>query len=663
MCGIAGIRHFGGRPVDRTSLAAMGEVLRHRGPDASGLWVEGPIGLAHRRLAIIDLQHSQQPMHSADRRWSLVFNGEIFNYQELRRSLDYPFRTDGDTETVLAGVAAHGLSFINRLVGQFALALVDRATGSTYLVRDRLGVLPLYYYLDGDRLAFGSEIKAVLAGLPHRPGPDLASLDDYLAARSVPAPHTLFEGVRKLPAAHYARVDATGRLSLVRYWSVPEEGEHEEGGAGRWTPGTVVDAVEDAVGAAVRSAMVADVPVGAYLSGGVDSSLIAATVRRLFPDHELHTFAAGFDDPRTDELPWAQRVSQHVGSTHHEVTVRADDFLDLWSMLTWHRDGPVSQPADIAVFRLAQAAREQVRVVLSGEGGDELFAGYPKHRAARLTDLLARAPGGVRAALVGAIEPHLGGRWARPRIALRVLGEPTSQDRNLAWFAPFTGAERRRLLRDLPRRPDRRGPIGRGWHDLDGHGVDPVRSMLVDDLGSWLPDNLLERGDRMSMAASLELRPPLLDHRLVELAFRLPSEFKVREGTTKWALKEVARRVLPDEVVDRRKAGFRVPLDAWFRSGLRAAVHDRLTGPSSFVAETLDRDAVRSLVTRHESGRFNEEARLFTLLSLEVWHETFFAQSTAAPGGSTEVSLATASCCPAPSVGPAPDAPGPETGR
>lgn len=623
MCGIAGIRHFGGQPVDRRRLGAMAQVLRHRGPDDLGLWVDGPTGLAHRRLSIIDLERSHQPMHSADGRWTLVFNGEILNYQELRRTLDYPFRTGGDTETILAGVAAHGPAFVTRLVGQFAMALVDRDTGSTFLVRDRLGVLPLYYHLDGDRLVLGSEVKAVLAGLARRPAPDLASLDSYLAARSVPAPHTMFEGVRKLPAAHYAEIDATGHLRLVRYWSVPTEDP-----ARRWTPTGVVDAVDDAVGAAVRSAMVADVPVGAYLSGGLDSSLIAATARRLFPDQRLHTFAAGFGDARDDELPWARRVSEHIGSTHHEVAVRPEDLVDLWPTLTWHRDGPVSQPADIAVFRLAQAAREQVVVILSGEGGDELFGGYPKHRAARATALLSRAPAGARAVLSQGLERHLGGeRWARPRVALRVLGERTPSERNRAWFAPFTAAERRRLLGDLARHTPPPAP-----REEPGSAGDPVRSMLVDDLASWLPDNLLERGDRMSMAASLELRPPLLDHRLVELAFRLPSSYKVRGGTTKWALKEVARRVLPDAVVDRRKVGFRVPLDAWFRTGLRDAVRDRLLDPSSFVAEVLDRDLVRSLVERHEGGRFNEESRIFTLMSLEVWHETFFGQHALGPG-------------------------------
>lgn len=611
MCGIAGIRNFSGDPVSPDLLARMATTLAHRGPDDDGTWSAGAIGLAHRRLSVIDLDGSRQPMQSADGRWVIAFNGEIFNYRRLREDLSYPFRTGGDTETILAGIATHGIDFVDRLVGQFAFALVDLQTDTVHLVRDRLGVLPLYYSLDRDRLVFGSEIKAVIAGMVHQPGVDLASLDAYLGARSVPAPHTLFEGIHKLPPAHRAEISAAGEFRVTRYWSLPAQDPPDA-----WTAAEVVDAVDRAVTTAVDDAMVADVPVGAYLSGGVDSSLIVSTATRLHPGRPLHTFAAGFGDPRDDELPWARRVSEHIGTRHHEVGVDARDFEDLWPMLTWYRDAPVSQPADIAVFRLAQAAREVVTVVLSGEGGDELFAGYPKHAVARTASLLARAPLRLRQPLVRTVEPRLPRQLARHRIALRVLAEGDTAEQHHAWFAPFSSDERHRLVAGLPRRATT-------THLLDTPR-DPLQGMLRTDLSWWLPDNLLERGDRMSMAASLELRPPLLDHRLVELAFRLPSDYKVRRGVTKWALKEVARRTLPDEVVDRRKVGFRVPLDAWFRGGLRESMHDRLTGTGSFVASVLDRDAITSLLARHDSGRFNEESRIFTLMSLEVWHETFF---------------------------------------
>lgn len=614
MCGIAGIRNFSGEPVPDTPLQAMGSCLAHRGPDDSSTWHGDGVGLAHRRLSVIDLDGSHQPMHSADGRWTLTFNGEIYNYRELRRALSYPFSTSGDTETILAGIATRGLSFVDRLVGQFAFAALDRLNGEVHLVRDRLGVLPLYYYLDHERLIFASEIKAVIAGLKVRPAVDMSGLGEYLGAGSVPAPHTLFEGIAKLPAAHRAVIGAGGGLCQVRYWSPPEPDPSRD-----WTPGLAVDAVDECVTEAVRAAMVADVPVGAYLSGGLDSSLIVAKAAGLSTADELHTFAAGFGDSRHDELPWARRVSQHLGTSHHEVQVRSTDFAELWSALTWHRDAPVSQPADIAVFRLAEAAREVVTVVLSGEGGDELFAGYPKHQAARAVSLLSRVPASLRAAVGRSVETRLPARFARHRIAVRVLTERTTQDRHRGWFAPFTTQERQLLL---PKHPSRESPSRSRRDDRD-----PLRAMLLEDLRSWLPDNLLERGDRMSMAASLELRPPLLDHRLVELAFRLPSEFKVRKGTTKWVLKEVARRTLPDEIVDRRKVGFQVPLDAWFRDGLRDMVRDQLTGPQSFVAQTFDRSAVLNLLERHESGRFNEQARIFTLMSLEVWHETFYRSS------------------------------------
>ncbi|MDH6238269.1 asparagine synthase (glutamine-hydrolyzing) [Cryobacterium sp. CG_9.6] len=606
-----GIQHFDGTAVEATVLGTMTRCLAHRGPDGHGFWHSGGVGFAHTRLSIIDLAGSKQPMHSVDARWVLTFNGEIFNYRQLRAGLRYPFHTDGDTEVILAGVSQHGIGWIDNLIGQFAFALHDTFTGTTHLVRDRLGVLPLYYSHTSRQLLFASEIKALLTVLPQAPGVDMLSIDSYLAARSVPSPHTLFEGVSKLPPAHRAEVTREGKITIIRYWQPPAADPRS-----RWPDPAAIDAVDQAVTEAVDASLVADVPVGAYLSGGVDSSLIVAKIAALRPQHRVQTFAAGFGDARTDELPWARRVSEHVGTDHHEVNVDASDFETLWPQLTWHRDSPISEPADIAVYRLAQTARQSVSVVLSGEGGDELFAGYPKYRAARAVATASLLPFALRSKVIDSIEGHLPVRLARARIALRAAGAVSRDEQYRTWFAPFTSAERTGLLRGIPTRAPAR--------DVTTSGSDTIRNMLLTDLDGWLPDNLLERGDRMSMAASLELRPPLLDHRLVELAFRLPSSVKVRNGTTKWVLKEVARRYLPTEVVDRRKVGFRVPLDQWFRTGLRDSMWDRLTGKDSFVAQTFDQTAVRDLLKRHESGRFSEENRIWTLMCLEVWHETFF---------------------------------------
>ncbi|WP_107704619.1 asparagine synthase (glutamine-hydrolyzing) [Nocardioides allogilvus] len=612
MCGIAGIRRFDDNAVSEDTLRAMATVLHHRGPDESATWRGDGVGLAHTRLSIIDLAGSHQPMTSPDGRWVLVFNGEIFNYQELRLTLDYPFTTHGDTEVVLAGLTVVGPAFVERLRGQFAYAAFDTRTGETHLARDRLGVLPLHYSLDHRALVFGSEIKALhAAGVPRRVDED--SLDAYLTARAVPAPYTLFAGVRKLPPGHRARVSRTGELQVERYWAPPPSDPGH-----LWTPQSAVDAVDVAVTDAVAAAQVADVPIGCYLSGGVDSSLIAAVMQRLRGGAPVTTFAAGFGDPRLDELPWARRVSEHVGTDHHEVHLRADDFEDLWPRLSWHRDAPISEPADIAVFGLARAAREQVRVVLSGEGGDELFGGYPKHRFARPLAVATVAPASLRRVAVDALEPRLGPRFARARIAVRAAGAGDEREQLSTWFAPFTTAERRQLLGGRP--------VARCRPDV--LGGDALDRMLRHDLGGWLPDNLLERGDRMSMAASLELRPPLLDHHLVELAFRLPSSVKVRRGVGKWVLKEVARRYLPAEVVDRRKVGFKVPLDQWFRTDLRDSMWERLTGTDSFVGQTLDRRAVHRLLERHDRGVASEESRIWTLMCLEVWHESFFRSTT-----------------------------------
>ena len=355
----------------------------------------------------------------------------------------------------------------------------------------------------------------------------------------------------------------------------------------------------------------ADVPVGAYLSGGVDSSLIAALAAKERKGAGLHTFAAGFGDPRFDETSWARTVAGIVGSTHHEVRVTADDFQKSWSKLSWHRDAPLSEPADVAVYSLAQRAREHVKVVLSGEGSDELFGGYPKHKFAGMT----RWVGPLPAPTLRFLERCLPASGARLGTAMRALSETTHAERIRGWFAPFTAPERAALVGRPPAR-------GAPSPYTDGHG-DALSRMLYADAHTWLADNLLERGDRMSMAASLELRPPFLDHRLVELAFSLPSNVKVRGQTTKWVVKEVARQYLPNDIVDRPKVGFKVPLDDWFRGGLRDMAFDLLTGPSSFVGTTFDQAVVEKLLKTHASGDRNEQPRIWTLLSLEVWHREF----------------------------------------
>ena len=616
MCGVVGIVHFDRRPVDSAIVVAMTDQLVHRGPDDQGVWIDGPIGFGHRRLSIIDLAGSPQPMASNDERLHVVFNGEILNYREVRDRVRYPFRTAGDTETLLAAFDAYGPSCVEHLSGQFVFAIHDRHDGSVWLYRDRLGILPLYYWLDDHQLVFASEIKALFPALPRGLEVDQQGLAAYLAHRSVPAPGTLFAGVRKLKPGHRLHVTRDGSARIERWWSIPETDTTEA------TSGDIATTlVSEALCASVERNLVADVPVGAYLSGGVDSSLIVALMRRLVGSERVHTFSAGFDDPEYDEVQHALRVSEHLGTIHHEVTVTADDFERLWPRLTWHRDAPISEPADIAVFRLAELARQHVKVVLSGEGSDELFAGYPKYRFARTTAWAGLVPNPLRAAVIDGVERRLPSQLRRARIALRALRGDDEAERLEGWFAPFTSPERIALLGSVDRQA--------GLDIARGQG-DPVRRMLFADCHAWLADNLLERGDRMSMAASLELRPPFLDHRLVELAFSLPSNVKLRHGVTKWVVKEVARSLLPAEIVNRKKVGFRVPIANWLRGSMRDMAYDRLLAANSFATEAFDRRVVQELLEAHESGSRNEDIRIWTLLCLEVWHDQFREHLTGA---------------------------------
>jgi asparagine synthase (glutamine-hydrolysing) len=610
MCGIVGIVRFDGAPVDQSVVAAMSRQLVHRGPDGDGVWIGQAVAFGHRRLSIIDLAGSPQPMTSADGRTHVTFNGEILNYKEIRRTIPYPYATAGDTEVLLAAYQAYGPEMVRLLEGQFAFAIHDAVEQTTWLFRDRLGILPLYYWSDSAHLLFASEAKALLPVLPSAPRVDTYALQAYLAHRSVPSPHTLFEGIRKLAPGHMLRASRGGDVSVRRWWTLPDEIATPREGLGL----KAVSAVSKALRQSVAANLVADVPVGAYLSGGLDSSLIVALMAERMDPGTIHTFSAGFGDPSFDETMHARRVSEHIGTNHHEVRVGPADFERLWPKLTWHRDAPLSEPADVAVFRLAQTARDHVKVVLSGEGSDELFAGYPKYRFAQASVLAARLPAKLRRDLSGFLQALLPARWSRARVALRALGAEDYRAILEAWFAPFTAEEIAELLQRTCRRAGAAIPDSRG---------DPVRRMLYVDCHAWLSDNLLERGDRMSMAASLELRPPFLHPAVVDTAFSLPSNVKLRKRCSKWVVKEVARGLLPDDIVDRGKSGFRVPLGSWFRGALGNFARERLLDPGSFATQYFDRPGLERLLSSHARGRRDENIRIWTLVGLEIWNDQF----------------------------------------
>ena len=613
MCGIVGIRYFKGRHAEEGLLRKMASQLNHRGPDGDGFLVLGNVGLGHTRLSIIDLAGSPQPMSSANGPFHITFNGEIFNYQTLRADLirdGVTLRTHGDTEVLLEILRKEGLQGLAKLNGQFAFACYDETKETLMVARDRLGILPLYYHVGPDFVAFASEIKALIPVIGHLEIDDDA-VEEYLTYRSVPPPRTLFRGVRKLAPGTALHIGKDGNLREEVYWSLPARNQETI-----LTGEAAIRAVEEKLQEAVALRLVADVPVGAYLSGGLDSSLTVALMKKLREGGEVQTFAAGFSDPRFDELPYARQVSEAVGTVHHEVMVDSNDFMELWEKLSWHRDGPMSEPADIAIHKIARQARTEVKVLLSGEGSDEIFGGYQKYSYEPKLAPLAALPGFLRVPMFRIGERLLPESKNRMRQAGRALAARSPAERMQTWFGPFTWYERKSL------RPGYGKCNEPGqWDRAQG---DHLRRMLYVDCHTWLADNLLERGDRMSMAAGIENRPPFLDHELVELAFRVDSGMKIKGNSGKWLLKEIARKYLPENIVDRKKVGFKVPLDNWFRGGLKDYVHDLLLGPDSFTSSYFNRKVVKNLLADHTNSRRNEELRLWTLMGLEIWYRAFF---------------------------------------
>ncbi len=612
MCGITGIFNLDDTAINHELLERMTDLLGHRGPDDRGIWLHNNIGLGHRRLAIIGLEDSKQPMPKGQA--CITYNGEIFNYKSIRRDLELrgsDFFSSGDTEVLLELLNQQGLSGASSLNGQFSFAYFDKLTDTLTLCRDRLGILPLYYYQDSKRFIFSSEIKSILMAIDDLQI-DFKSLHDYLNFRSVPAPNTLFSRIKKVLPGCYLTIDSAGRLVNTRYWSVPNNSDYGNQSANGW-----ITRVSSAITEAVQSRLVADVPVGMLLSGGIDSSLICAMVAKHQPDFRLQTYTAGFSVARYDETPYASQVAKMLGAEEHRVNICETDFEKLWNDMTWYRDAPLSEPADIIVNKLAREASKDVKVLLSGEGADEIFAGYPKYRFAQLASHALKLPKAVRAQFFNLIYKCIpeSAYKRQLRVMLRTMSESSEREWFASWFAPFTSYERSGLFDSPPNRAFC-NTFSRAKGDL-------VARMQYVDCHHWLSDNLLDRGDKMAMAAGVEIRPPFLDHSLVELALSIPTNFKIRDGQSKWVLKKIAEQYLPNNIIYRQKNGFRVPLDSWFRSGLRDMAHDLLTANQSFIVDTFNKKTVNKLLDSHGKGVSDESIRIWTLASLEIWYQKF----------------------------------------
>lgn len=591
--------------------AALTDMLRsiaHRGPDGEGQFYQSFAGgdsrvaLGHRRLAILDPVGGAQPMTAGAA--TIAYNGEVYNFVALRDELSaagYRFSTRSDTEVVLNAYRHWGIRFVDRLRGMFALAIWDADREQLVLARDRFGKKPLFLARIDEAILFGSEIKALLPLVEKRIEP--AALEAYFAYRYVPGPMTFFKGIEKLPPGTVA-VWKRGAYEIEPYWRPPDAAPRR-----LWQGGDPVAALRHALDEAVALRMISDVPFGAFLSGGLDSSTIVALMAR-HSAGPIETFAVGFDEPGFSELDEAALVARHVGTSHHALTVSVRDFPELLPVLIRARDAPVPEPSDIALYRLAMLATKTVRMVLSGEGADEILGGYPKHRAELLSWTYRRlVPLAAHRSLVLPLAGHTPFAARRLRIALTAMGLRDETARFAQWFGALSPEARRDLLA-LP---------AVAFDPPESAGETPLRRLFHFDQTSWLPDNLLERGDRVTMAASIEARSPFLDQHLVELVSSLPDRARLGKDL----LRRVAADLVPAHTVRRRKVGFRAPTSEWLRRGLKAFLLDNLLGPSSRTRHYYHAAALDRIIGEHMSRRVDHGKLLWTILSLELFHREY----------------------------------------
>ncbi len=620
MCGIAGWIAPAATAPEPATMAAMLAAMAHRGPDGEGIHAARAAGgrqvcLGHRRLAIIDPNGARQPMCDEAAGLALVFNGEIYNFRELRAQLErlgQRFALDSDTEVLLRAYQHWGERVVHRLRGMFAFAIWDATRERLFLARDRYGEKPLFLREHGGGLFFASEIKALLRIPDFRREVDLGAVWDYLAYRYVPGPRTLLAGIRKLMPGT-AAIWENGALREWRYWTPPDRLAAPR----IRRDGDAVARFLDRFDEAVKLQMVSDVPFGAFLSGGLDSSMIVAMMTQHCP--QVRTFSVGFSDDGASELPYAAMVARRFGTLHREIVVGHRDIVDALPRLIAFRDAPVCEPSDIAIHLMAREAARSVKMVLTGEGSDEILGGYPKHVFERLVPRWQLLPRTLRRRLIAPLVHALPYGFRRVKTAVTNLDIEDWRERYVRWFGALNRRERERLS---VLRLDGFGPADARPFDADQDNS-ALRRLLYFDQTSWLPDNLLERGDRMTMAASIEARVPFLDHVLAEFVSALPDEYRVRGLATKWILRTAARQVLPEEILKRPKVGFRVPVNRWFREGMRGFLLDHLAGADSLTRGYYDGKALDAVIGEHLGGRQNHEKLLWSLLNLEIWHRQY----------------------------------------
>ena len=622
MCGICGVFDVTGAPVEQSLIQRMTMLIRHRGPDGAGSFVSGRVGLGHRRLSIIDLAGGAQPLANEDGTLQVVFNGEIYNYIELRDELiqkGHRFQTHSDTEVIVHGYEEWGDNCLQRFNGIFAFALWDGRRERLFLCRDHLGVKPLYYLTKGQFFAFSSEIKALLAvpGCPREV--DLKALGELFALRYVPSPHTLFRDIKKLPPAHYLVIDAKG-FNIERFWKCPPQVFSQGGEA------DIVERYQFLLQDAVRLQMRSDVPVGLFLSSGIDSGALLAMMSEQ-SGRPIHTFTIGFEEgEKSNETEDARLMARRFGADHAEMIVGPRDYLDYYERYLWDLEEPVGNESAAAFYFVSLIASKKVKVALTGQGADEPWAGYDRYLGMKLSEWYTKFPKSLTQGMIRPLVQRFV-RDERVRRGVVALDEPDILSRLVKIYSFYNAEMKSRLFQPWVLQQisadgqDAKDALRRLQADVDT--LDPLTQMLYIDTRANLPDDLLMVGDKTSMANSLEARVPYLDVRVVEFIESLPVNLKLRGLQGKYLHKKALRKWLPVDILEQKKKGFANPVHRWLRQSMKRYVNDSLLSQNAAVGRYFEPNYVKKLVTDHESGRQNYLRHIYLLISFELWHQKF----------------------------------------
>jgi len=619
MCGICGIINFDhDHHVEENILLKMRDVMIHRGPDDAGLYLKENVGLGHRRLSIIDLAGGRQPMSNEDGSVWISYNGEIYNYIELKERLlssGHIFKTNSDTEVIIHAYEEFGESCLDHLRGMFAFAIWDENKRRLFAARDRLGIKPFYYTVSDGSLIFASEIKSILVNEQVERKVDEKALYYYLNVRYVPGPLTMFAGIYKLQPGHYL-ISNGSSISIKNYWDLKDCTAFDIDPA-KNNESTFYDLIRDCV----RMRLMSEVPLGVFLSGGIDSSLVVALMSEI-SNNQIKTFSVGYkDDYGVNEFDYAAIVAEKFNTEHHEFPISSQDFHDFLPKLVWHMDEPVSDPAAIPLFYLSQYAKDYVTVVLSGEGADEIMAGYYIYKKMLTIEKFRKLPGLVRDKIIlrllssifrnGKLAKYV--EFAKIPLELRYKGVSRA----------FEKKDLENLYKEKPNLDESLDDHYRAYFEKVQNG-NLLNKMLYVDTKTWLPDDLLMKADKMTMAASQELRVPFLDHKLAEFAYRLPQSEKLNGNVTKYLLRKIASNILPEAIINREKKGFPIPISQWFKGDLFDLSREVLLDSSSVSKEYFDHAYIARLIDGHKNDKFNNSEKIWNLIVFEYWYDNYF---------------------------------------